>query len=199
MLQNLEYVVSIIFILMLVFAVYFYWEKTGFQLKCVVSDVNGNRYCVRERSRISEAADLLAKTTEKCKKLIAYMKEKYADDERTTRLVEKFNPDKIGETLPTSQYTAYSQNKGEKLSFCLNQKKHDNENLIDAETLMFVSLHELSHIMTVSIGHKQEFWDNFKYLLEKAKESGIHTPVDYKKNQKEYCGMTIHDNPYYDA
>lgn len=27
------------------------------------------------------------------------------------------------ETLPTSEYTAYSQNKGEKLAFCLNKEK----------------------------------------------------------------------------
>ena len=34
------------------------------------------------------------------------------------------------ETLPTSKFTAYSENKGEKIAFCLN-KKGDNENLID--------------------------------------------------------------------
>jgi hypothetical protein len=103
------------------------------------------------------------------------------------------------ETLPTSEYTAYSENKGEKLAFCLNRKKEDNTNLIDESTLTFVAIHELSHIATKSIGHKQEFWDNFKFLLENAKESGIHNPVDYKKNPREYCGMSIHDNPYYDS
>ena len=30
---------------------------------------------------------------------------------------------KISETLPTSQYTAYSENKGEKLAFCTTTKK----------------------------------------------------------------------------
>jgi hypothetical protein len=34
--------------------------------------------------------------------------------------------------------------------------------------------------------------------LENAKESGIHTPTDYKKKPVEYCGMDIQDNPYYD-
>ena len=51
--------------------------------------------------------------------------------------------------------------------------------------------------MTKSIGHKQEFWDNFKFLLENAKEAGIHEPIDYSKQSKDYCGMTITDNPYY--
>jgi hypothetical protein len=52
--------------------------------------------------------------------------------------------------------------------------------------------------MTTSVGHKQEFWQNFKFVLENAKESGIYKPVDYKKSPEQYCGMTITDNPYYD-
>jgi predicted metal-dependent hydrolase len=72
-----------------------------------------------------------------------------------------------------------------------------SKKLIDINTLTFVALHELSHIMTESIGHKQEFWQNFKYLLENAKEAGIYDPIDYKNNPKEYCGMTINDSPYY--
>jgi predicted metal-dependent hydrolase len=63
---------------------------------------------------------------------------------------------------------------------------------------MFVAIHELSHIATKSIGHKTEFWDNFKFLLENAKQAGIHSPTDYKKKPVEYCGMDIKDNPYYD-
>jgi hypothetical protein len=197
--NNLENLVYLFFIILVGFAAYYYYEKTGYQLKCIVSDVDGNKYCVRERNQVKQATDLLAKTTEKCKKLIDYLKEKYPDDERVQRLVSKFNPDKINETLPTSQYTAYSQNKGEKMSFCLNKDKENNENLIDEHTLMFVSLHELSHIMTVSIGHQEVFWANFKFLLEEAKNSGIHDPTDYKKSPQKYCGMTIHDSPFYDT
>jgi hypothetical protein len=102
------------------------------------------------------------------------------------------------ETLPTSEMTAYSENKGEKLAFCLNKTKNDNTQLIDLNTLTFVAFHELSHIMTKSIGHKQDFWNNFKFLLENAKSAGIYQPVDYKKNPEAYCGMDLTDNPYYD-
>jgi hypothetical protein len=52
--------------------------------------------------------------------------------------------------------------------------------------------------MTKSVGHKNEFWQNFKFLLENAKAANIYQPVDYKKKPKGYCGMTITDNPYYD-
>ena len=74
----------------------------------------------------------------------------------------------------------------------------DEEKLIDESTLTFVYTHELAHIASKSVGHKKEFWDNFKFLLEEAKEVGFHNPVDYKKNNQTYCGMTITDNPYYD-
>ena len=175
-----------------------YSESELYNLKCIISSVDGNKYCVRERSKEKEAANLLANVTKKCKELVEYMKTNYPDDERVKRLVEGFNPQKISETLPTSELTAYSENKGEKLAFCLNKKKHDDTVLIDMNTLTFVSLHELSHIMTSSIGHKQDFWQNFKFLLENAKAAGIYKPIDYKKNSQSYCGMTITDNPYFD-
>jgi len=186
--------------LVLIACVYIYIDGSdSFQLKCIVSTIDGNKYCVRERAKIQEAADLLAKITQKCKELVKYVGEKHPDNENVKRLVNGFKPQKIMETLPTSSYTAYSENKGEKLAFCLNVKKKDNNNLIDENTLLFVAIHELSHIMTKSIGHKSEFWENFKFLLENAKEAGIHNPVDYKKKPTEYCSMKIHDNPYYDA
>jgi hypothetical protein len=174
-----------------------YSESDAYNLKCIISDVDGERYCVRERTKLKEAADLLATVTNKCKELVEYCGKKYPDDENVQRLVQKFNPTKISETLPTSEYTAYSENKGEKIAFCLNKEKTGME-LIDINTLMFVATHELAHIMTISEGHKQEFWTNFKFLLENAKDAGLYNPVDYKKKPQSYCGMDITDNPYYD-
>jgi hypothetical protein len=177
---------------------YMYYKREGFELKCIISDVDGNKYCVRERDQLTKAADLLAKVSDKCRKLVQYMAKKHPNNESVKRLVNGFNPKKIMETLPTSEYTAYSENKGEKIAFCLNRKKEKNDELIDEHTLTFVAIHELSHVATKSIGHKSDFWENFKFLLENAKEAGIHDPSDYKQNPREYCGMKIHDNPYYD-
>lgn len=174
-----------------------YSESAWFQLKCVVSDVNGRKYCLRERNRINEASDLLAKVEDRCKNLVKHMETKYGDDKRIKRLSEGFKKTVIQETLPTSTLTAYSENKGEKIAFCLAEKKNETK-LIDLETLTFVAIHELSHIMTESIGHKPEFWQNFKFLLQGAKEAKIYMPQNFKKQPKEYCGMTIDDNPYYD-
>ena len=174
-------------------------NRDTIDLKCVISGVDGNKYCVRDRKEVNRAADLLAKTTEKCKTLVDYVFKKYPNKDNVLRLHDGFNPKQIMETLPTSEFTAYSENKGEKLAFCLNKKKPQNDDLIDENTLMFVAIHELSHIATKSIGHKTEFWENFKFLLTEAKEAGVHQPVDYKSKPQEYCSMKISDNPYFDA
>jgi len=193
--NNLFYYIFLAFILIICLRIYY--DSDAFNLKCIIASKDGNTYCVRDRQKLELAANLLASVTQKCKQLVDYMKKKYPDDKRVQKLIKGFNPKKISETLPTSTLTAYSENKGEKIAFCLNTTK-DGDKLIDLNTLTFVAIHELAHITTTSIGHKQEFWQNFKFLLINAKEANIYQPVDYKKNPKQYCGMDINDNPYYD-
>jgi len=183
--------------LILVVCLKIYRESDEFNLKCIISTKDGNKYCVRERERENEAADLLATVTGKCREFVDYMKTAEPNDPRVKKLIKNFNPKKISETLPTSELTAYSENKGEKIAFCLNKSK-TGTTLIDINTLMFVALHELTHVLTTSIGHKDEFWANFKYVLQHAKTAGIYEPIDYKKEPQQYCGMTITDNPFYE-
>ena len=185
----------IILIIGIVLKIYF--ESDAFNLKCIVSDVDGNKYCVRERNKLTIVVDLLARVTDKLKKLVEHMGNKYPERKNIKQLVENFNPTKIKEILPTSKYTAYSENKGEKLAFCVTKTKN-GDNLIDENTLTFVAIHELAHICTISIGHKDEFWNNFKFLLENAVKLNIYKPEDYKKKPREYCSMKITDNPFFD-
>lgn len=177
---------------------YIYLNTPELQLKCIVVDEEGKKICVRDRKNKEAAAKLLKTVGDKAEKLVLYMYEKFPEKDSVKQLKERFNKDVIMETLPNSKYTAYSENKGEKISFCLNENKNDNDDLIDEHTLMFVCIHEMSHIMTKSIGHDTTFWNNFKFLLENAKEAGLHTPKDYKNSPQEYCGMKIKDNPFFD-
>ena len=183
--------------LLLIVCIKIYQDSDTFNLRCIISDVDGKKYCVRERSKLVLAADRLATVNQKMGKLVEHCRKKFPNRENVTRLCKGYNPKQIYETLPTSEYTAYSQNKGEKMAFCLNTEKNGNQ-LIDANTLTFVALHELSHIATKSIGHKEEFWSNFKFLLGEASKIGIYEQVDYKKKPQRYCGTNINDNPYYD-
>ena len=194
--DNLINIILIIFIFAI--GIKLYLESDTFNLRCIISNVNGNKYCVRDRNKLHLAADRLATINIRMNKLVLHVSKKYPNKDNVKRLVNGYNPKKIYETLPTSEYTAYSENKGEKLAFCLDTEKNNNGKLIDINTLMYVALHELSHVATKSIGHTEEFWDNFKFLIEESKEIGIYNPVDYKKNNVKYCGMNITDNPFYD-
>jgi len=181
----------------LIACIYIYHTSEYSQLKCIISNVDGNKYCVRERDKLELAADRLATVNTRMKKVVEHCGGSYKNQDNVKRLVKGYNPKKIYETLPTSKYTAYSENKGEKLAFCLDTEKTKGT-LIDMNTLTFVALHELAHVATLSVGHTEEFWNNFKFLLQEAKKIGIYDPVNYKKEPARYCGMNIDDNPYYE-
>ena len=190
-------IIIIIFIILISYRIYL--NSDLFQLKCIISDIDGQKYCVRERLKLKLAADRLAMVNENMKSIVNYCIENYPDNKNIIRLKKGFNPKKIMETLPTSEYTAYSENKGEKLAFCLDTKKNNAGKLIDLNTLTFVAIHELAHIATQSVGHTPEFWKNFKFLLIQAKKIDVYEPIDYKNNPQTYCGMPITDNPYFDT
>ena len=111
-----------------------------------------------------------------------------------TRLQQRFNPDNLSESTPDKKYTSYSVNKGEKIVFCL-RSKDERETLVRENIMMFVALHELSHVMTKSVGHTEEFWDNFRFLLKVAINQGLYQNINYNDTPKDYCGTTITDTP----
>lgn len=185
-------------LLLFILAIRIYNDSDFIHLKCIISDVDGERYCVRERSKLELAADRLANVNQRMSKLVDNVYEKYPTRENVKRLKNGYNPKKIYETLPTSEYTAYSQNKGEKLAFCLDTEKKGGQ-LIDMNTLTFVAIHELSHIASKSTGHTEEFWNNFKFLLKEAHKLNIYEPENYKEKSRRYCGMNITDNPLFDG
>ena len=180
----------------LIVCIKYYFENEMVGLNCITSNVDGNKYCVRERLKQEMAADLLANVTKSMKILVAYMQKTYPTYENVQRLIKNFNPQTIMETQVDSEHTAYSENKGEKIAFCLNTTKN-GDTLIDKNTLTFVSIHELAHTMSESIGHKEEFWKNFKFLLENAVRIHIYKAVDYSKKPISYCGMKIDESPLY--
>ena len=155
---------------------------------------NGNEYLVRNLPDKNEAANKLGSISDSLKNLVNNLNEN--DDKKgeyIKQLKDSFNPKHITENIPGSVYVAYSVNKGEELSLCIREK--DTEKFIDDNTIIFVAIHELSHIMTPETGHTPLFWDNMKYLLEQASSQGIYMPVDYSQSPVEYCGMDINSTP----
>ena len=60
--------------LIIILSIKLYYDSDLFQLKCIISNKDNNTYCVREREKINEAADLLAGTTVNMKKLVDHLK-----------------------------------------------------------------------------------------------------------------------------
>ena len=84
--------ILIAFVLIIAYRIF--QDSEYLNLKCIISDVDGKRYCVRERSKMTLAADLLAKINVKMNKLVKYLGEKYPDRENIKRLVKGYNPKK---------------------------------------------------------------------------------------------------------
>ena len=93
---------SIFFYIFLAFILFLcliiYYQSDAFDLKCIISSKDGNKYCVRERDKMELAANLLADATKKMKDVVNYLKEKQPNDPRTKRLTEGFDPKKVNET-----------------------------------------------------------------------------------------------------
>jgi hypothetical protein len=155
---------------------------------------NGTEYLVRNLPDKNEAANKLGSISDSLKNLVNGLSDSDKDKgEYIKNLKESFNPEYITENIPGSLYVAYSVNKGEELSLCIREK--DTESFIDDNTIIFVAIHELSHIMTPESGHTPLFWDNMKYLLEQASSQGIYMPQDYSQSPVKYCGMDINSTP----
>ena len=60
----------ILLVLAVVIGFRFYQDSPWFQLKCIISDVDGKRYCVRERSKLTMAADRLARVNARMSRLV---------------------------------------------------------------------------------------------------------------------------------
>ena len=160
----------------------------------VTSTIDNNTYYVRDLPDSQAAADLIAQIRKHVETLIRHLEKIAQSDERTANTVKNFNGDHFAEAPANNANTSYSINKGEKIVLCLRSKDLEKK-LVDLNTMMFVTLHEIAHLATNSIGHTDEFWTNFKWILEESVNIGIYRHVDYATKPKEYCGMNIVSNP----
>ena len=192
--MDINYLIGMIIIIAFVLLGYTHYEHLSNEVIYVKSNLDNNEYLVRNLEDKEVAANMLATLRLKLEKICDIMKTRYPDDESVKRMNERFNSDNITEAGKNNQYTSYSVNKGEKIVFCIRQKD-DKESIVDENTLTFVSIHELAHIMTKSVGHTPEFWDNFKRLLKESVDNNLYTKENYSQNPKEYCGIKVSDSP----
>jgi hypothetical protein len=180
------------------------WIKTSFvsnyKLVPVTSRVDNKTYRVRDMPDKQAAADLLAKVRIKLDRLCDILNRKYPDKPQVQQMIRNFkaDPQRFIEATPDANHTSYSVNKGEAVHLCLRQRNGTDESLVEENVMIFVALHELSHICTESIGHTPEFWNNFGWLLKEAENNGIYQYTDFSAHPANYCGLYITDSPKYD-
>lgn len=176
--------------------VYAFTQKGPGNLVECTSTLDGRAYRVQDLPDKQDAANRLSEIRTGLDKILhEYRQPEYFHDEPTQLLVQRLKIDNLMENDVASQYTSYSENKGERIVLCLRDKTTAPYPLVDVNTVMFVTLHEMAHLMTVSSGHTQEFWTNFRRLLQDAMKAGVYTQVNYSRSPVEYCGMMITDSP----
>jgi hypothetical protein len=165
----------------------------------VRSQVDGKEYRVRDLPDKQYAADMLAKLRMNLATLTDSLVQTFPHKKQVIRLQQNFraDPDRFLESTPDAEHTSYSVNKGESVHFCLRQRD-GSERLVDTNVMMFVALHEMAHMITESVGHEPEFWNNFGWLLREAESRNLYRPTDFKSQPVMYCGVQITDAPKYD-
>ena len=155
----------------------------------------GKRYLVKSDKFSKKSTETLAYLDDFKSKLCKHLENKkiYNANESVQRLLD--NKNVILEEIAKKYEgeAAYSVNKGERIGICLKNKNGMYEN---KNTMAFVLMHELAHIMTSEYKHNKKFWSNMALLIENAIEAKIYKYVEYRKNPETYCGHDITHTPY---
>jgi len=177
----------------LILSILFYWfnRHNGIYIK---SNIDNNYYYVSNLENKQEIADMLALIKIRIKYLLEYLKQNPNEEykEYVKNLEDNINSVDILENIDEYNYTSYSVNKGEELVLCVKNQK--TKELYDINLIMYVVLHEISHIMCPEYGHGNLFKKIFNYITQEAIKCGIYQDLDFEHNPREYCGLTIKSN-----
>ena len=120
---------------------------------------------------------------------------KFPNDRRVKLLKERFNVDNVYESLPETNRTSFTVNKGSEIHLCLRDKESGKTH--DINLLMFVALHELTHVISESWGHNEEFSENFVWLLNQAVFFNEYVPHNYNNDPQPFCGISVSHSPLF--
>jgi hypothetical protein len=115
-------------------------------------------------------------------------------------LQKNYRPSNLEENIPerSGGDTSYVIDKGDTFAMCLRDPKNGNHIDDRLNNLIFVLLHEMTHLFTDTFGHDKLFWNNFKFMLQEATEARLYSPINYKRDGAPYCGIVITYSPLYD-
>ena len=183
----------LLIVLFLVSFIFFFMNKNN--VIYTKSNIDNNEYLVQNDEKKQEAADLLSVIIKRLFELKDYLYKNINSYPKYRNYIKRLNKNlnknrtKIYETDKNSQHTSYSVNKGEELVFCLRSKKDNSFH--DINLLMYVALHEISHIACPEIGHTPLFKKIFQFFTKVAIKIKIYKYDNYNNYPQEYCGMTL--------
>lgn len=194
MISNGNLILTIILAVIFTYGIILAIDKFAEPLEMRRSNINGKSYGVQEMlPNANLTADRIAKLEQFTTDLMNYLSARHPKDVRTKRLLDNLAEIKMEESPFEDDTSSYTVNKGELIALCIRNK--EDKDFHDWNTLLFVLIHELAHVASVTTGHNAEFIRNFKWLLERANEAGLYQPVDYSKNPITYCGVRVTNNP----
>ncbi len=199
--QHMKIVIAIV-ALTLLLSIIAIIRLEKYEVTYVRSDIDGKTYLVRDLPDKQQAADLLAQIMIRMTSLVdqthtnAINLPSGGNDDSIMKFViplrEKIQYVIINESTENNAYTSYSVNKGEQIVFCLRSKQ-DNK-LHEINLIMYVAIHELSHVACPEYGHTDLFRKIFAFLTKEAIKYGIYSKIDFQKNPVDYCGLTISES-----
>ena len=186
----------IIIICLLLILIYVIKSKPT-NLKYVKSDIDDKEYLVRDLPDKQQAANMLARIRINIMKIDDYLInniDKYPEmADYIRQLHQKIKYTEYSESTEDSTYTSYSVNKGEQIVFCLRSKSNPNK-MHDINLVMYVALHEISHVACPEYGHGDLFKKIFGFITQVAIEQGFYHRIAFDKDPTEYCGLVISDS-----
>jgi predicted metal-dependent hydrolase len=163
----------------------------------VSSDVDKQPYLVRDVEDKQQAANMLAKIKKNILTVTDYLYTNINSfpeyKQYIQQLHDRIKNVQVLESSEDSVYTSYSVNKGEQIVFCLRSRKIRNQ-LHKLNLLMYVVLHEMSHVACPEFGHTQLFKHIFAFITQIGIYLNLYTKIDFATDPTEYCGMVITDS-----
>lgn len=197
---------SILLVLIIIFIIFYLinlYINYG-DVSYVKSTIDNNTYIIRNSYKkdlefLTNSANTLASINIRMENLIESLNTKYINDINNyywvKKLKDNYKPYMISEAANDNRYTTYTIDKTD-MRICL-RTRDALEELYDLNLLMYVVLHEASHMANYSsdgiaiIGHGQEFKSIFSILVNQAILLGLYKYENYSKNPKSYCGLIL--------
>ncbi len=163
----------------------------------VQSDIDNEYYLVRNYPDKNNASNMLANLKAELNRFVDHLISTTKQNEfkqfssYIVNLHAKMKYIIFAESSDSSIYTSYCVNKGDEIVFCIRSKSLRSNDIHDLNLIMYVALHEISHIACPEMNHTELFKNIFRFICTEAVNYGIYKKIDFAANPTEYCGMIV--------